>query len=227
MVQVLKGDRGNPKKERGNLGGKATLPKIEMKKITILLIFILFTTVNCGGFKSVKLVPVTDPKVNIFPRTNSVGIVKDGIIVLAVPLNDVKEVDAFAIIIVNDTGHWIHLYKNKCVLLDQSGSFSKPIPKSQESLYLSKGFKPKLPLGFKEDVFNWKHGAVWVGDVGGLPLNDIEKTQVMPKMKQQFFLYFRKRSISSSRLTLIIPNVYNETEGKKTTFAFKFEVQKG
>ncbi len=198
------------------------------KKITMLLIiFILFTTVNCGSFKTVKLVPVVDPKVNIFPRTNSIGIVKDGIIALAVPLNDVKEVDAFCIIVVNDTNHWIHLYKNKCLLLDQSGSSSKPIPKSQESLYLKKGFKPKLPLGFREEMFNWKRGAVWVGDAGGIPLNDIEKTQIMPKMKQQFFLYFRKRSVSASTLMLIIPNVYNEMEAKKTSFAFKFEVQKG
>ena len=202
-------------------------PKIEMKKIIVPLIFILFATVNCGSFRTVKIVPVADPKVNIFPRTNSVGIVKDGIIVLAVPLNDVKEVDAFGIIIVNDTNHWIHFYKNKCVLYDRSGTSVKPIPESQKNLYLSKGFKPKLPLGFKEDTFNWKHGSAWVGDTGGIPLNDIEKTQIMPKLKRQFFLYFRKRSVDSSRLTLIIPNVYNETEGKKTTFAFKFEVQKG
>jgi len=197
-----------------------------MKKIIILLIFVIFTTINCGSFKTIKIVPVVGPEVQIFPRTDAAGIVKDGLIAIVVPLNDVKEVDAFGVIIVNNTDHMIHFKKNKCVLLDQGGSSSNPIPKKQESLYLNKNFKPKLPLTFKEDIFNWKHGSVWVGDSGGIPLNDVEKTQILPKLKRQFFLYFRKRSVSASRLTLIIPNVYNEMEGKKTTFLFKFEVQK-
>ena len=206
---------------------KAVPQKIEMKKIIIPLILILLTTINCGCFKTIKIVPVVDPKAQIFPRTDAVGIIKDGIIAITVPLNDVKEVDAFGVIIVNNTDHMIHFEKNNCVLLDQSGESSNPIPKSQENLYLNKNFKPKMPLNFKEDLFNWKHGSLWVGNSGGLPFNDIEKTQIMPKLKRQFFLYFRKRSVNSSGLTLIIPNVYNEMEGKKTSFLFKFEVQRG
>ncbi len=198
-----------------------------MKKETIFSIFTLFMIVGCASFQTRTIVPAIDQGATIFPKTGAVASTKSGLVVLSVPLNDVKEVDAFGVIIVNETQNWVSFYKNKCVLLDQNGSTFNPLSKSEEHFHLGKRFKPKMPPEFKMELFSWRHGIVGRGSIPGMPLEDLQKTLVMPGSKRQFFLYFKKRSVQSSRLTLIIPNVYNEVSDEKTTFAFKFDVQKG
>ncbi|MBM3235480.1 hypothetical protein FJZ31_04210 [Candidatus Poribacteria bacterium] len=198
-----------------------------MKKETIFSIFILFMLIGCASLRTTKIIPAIDQDATIFPKTGAVASTKNGIVVLAVPLNDVKEVDALGVIVVNETSNWLSFYKNKCVLLDQNGSTFNPLSKSEENFHLGKNFKPQLPPEFKMELFSWRHGIVGRGSIQGMPLEDLQKTLVMPGSKRQFFLYFKKRSVQSSRLTLIIPNIYNEVSDEKTTFAFKFEVQKG
>ena len=87
-----------------------------MKKSYVLIFtFLSFCTlmiVGCGGLKSTKMIPMYDPEATIFPKTNSIAYVKNGIIAIAVPLNNVKEVDAFGVVIVNKTNHLI-IYKEK------------------------------------------------------------------------------------------------------------------
>ena len=58
-------------------------------------------------FQPEMIVPVFDPDAHIMPQTGTVGYVKNGVKAMAVPLNDVKAVDAFGIFIFNGTDHWI------------------------------------------------------------------------------------------------------------------------
>lgn len=197
---------------------------------TTVLIFaplLLLLLVSCSAFETTKIVPLTQPDTVLLYESNSLAASKDGISILAVPLNDVKEVDAFGVIIVNQTNHWISFYKKGCVLLDQSGGHAKPLEKSQLNVYLNKNFEPKMPLSLNSEVFRWRRDIILKGDIGPIPVEDINKTSVLAGKKSQFYLYFKKQSLSSPLLTLIIPNITNESSGEKTTFTFRFEVKKG
>ncbi len=191
-----------------------------------LLTILLLANLGCSAFQPIRIVPVFDPEATILPRSGAVVHVKNGITVMAVPLNDVKEVDAFGIIVFNSTNHWISLKQKNCSMLDQSGNVAKPIHRSQLSFYLGKNFNPKLPPEFRQD-FRENRALRVMGDPVALPREDIERTTIMPKRRVQFFLYFHKRSIKSSSLRIIVPKVHSEFTETETTFVFKFRVQKG
>jgi hypothetical protein len=195
--------------------------------LQLTLMVILFAHLGCSALQTVYISPSFDPEATILPRTGTVIYQKNGIIAMAVPLNDVKAVDAFGILIYNSTDHFISFKQKDCWLLDQSGKETRPIDKSQRSFFLGKNFKPKLPPEFPADVFRWNRAIRVQGDPVALPREDIEKTSVMPNHRTQFFLYFRKRSIKSSQLRIIIPKIRGEFDDTETTFVFKFEVKKG
>ena len=195
-----------------------------------LLAIIFFASLGCStlqtAFQTVRIVPVFDPEATILPRSGTIAYVKNGITAMAVPLNDVKAVDAFGIIVFNSTDHWISLRQEDCSMLDQSGKVYKPIHKSQHTFYLGKNFTPKMPPEFRED-FRENRVLRSMGDLVPLPIEDIEKTTIMPRRRVRFFLYFHKRSLKSSNLRVIVPKVHSEFTDTETTFVFKFELQKG
>ncbi|MDD9973213.1 MAG: hypothetical protein OXU27_04370, partial [Candidatus Poribacteria bacterium] len=178
-------------------------------------------------FQPEMIVPVFDPDAHIMPQTGTVGYVKNGITAMAVPLNDVKAVDAFGVIIYNRTNHWISFKKEDCQMLDGTGNVTKTIDKSQESFYLKKNFRPKLPPEFGAEVFRWDKTIRVQGTPAVLPRADLERTTVMPGQHTRFFLYFRKRSINYSNLRIIVPRVTSDFNEQQTTFVFKFRVQRG
>lgn len=210
------------------------LEKKKMKKHTPLslplLVILLLANLGCAtlqtAFQTERIVPVFDPEATLLMRSGSAAYIKNGITAIAVPLNDVKEVDAFGIIIFNSTDHWISLKQKDCSMLDQSGKVYKPIHRSQHTFYLGKNFTPKMPPEFRED-FRENRVLRSMGDLVALPTEDIEKTTVMPRRRVRFFLYFHKRSVESSSLRIIVPKVHSEFTDTETTFVFKFEVQKG
>ena len=105
-----------------------------------------------NAFQTERIVPVFDPEATILMRSGSAAYIKNGITAIAVPLNDVKAVDAFGIIVFNSTDHWISLRQADCSMLDQSGKVYKPIHRSQHTFYLGKNFTPKIgPPEFRED----------------------------------------------------------------------------
>ena len=109
-----------------------------MKKYTqlgteIIAFLLLATTLGCSALQPVQIVPQFDAEAVILPQTGTVIYEKDGITAMAVPLNDVKAVDAFGILIFNRTGNWVSFKRKDCQLLDQAGNVTKPIDKSQES----------------------------------------------------------------------------------------------
>ena len=175
-------------------------------------------------FRPERIVPVFDPDATITPQTGTVIYKKNGIVAMAVPLHDIKNVDAFGILIYNGTNHWISFIKEDCWMLDQSGNNIKQIDKSQRSL---KNFKPKLPPEFAADVFRYDKTIRMQGGHAVLPTDDWKKTNIMPKNRSQFFIYFPKRSIKSNNLRIIVPRVKSEFNDQQTTFVFKFRVQRG
>ena len=198
-----------------------------------LLVILLLANLGCStlqntfetAFQTERIVPVFDPEATILMKSGSVAYIKNEITAIAVPLNDVKAVDAFGIIVFNSTDHWISLRQEDCSMLDQSGKVYKPIHRSQHTFYLGKNFTPKMPPEFRED-FRENRVLRSMGDPVALPSEDIEKTTVMPRRRVRFFLYFHKRSVESSNLRIIVPKVHSEFTDTETTFVFKFEVQK-
>ena len=75
-----------------------------------LLAIISIANLGCAtlqnAFQTERIVPVFDPAATILPRSGTVAYVKNGITAMAIPLNDVKAVDAFGIIVFNSTDHW-------------------------------------------------------------------------------------------------------------------------
>ena len=193
----------------------------------VIVFLILTVTLGCSALQPVRIVPQFDAEATILPQTGTVIYEKDGITAMAVPLNDVKAVDAFGILIFNRTDHWISFKQKDCRLLDQAGNITKPIDKSQQSFFLGKNFRPKLPPEFVAEIFRFDRALRAQGGSAAMPVEDIERTTIMPDRRTQFFLYFRKRSIKSSNLRVIVPKVSNDFDQTETTFVFKFEVQKG
>ena len=173
-----------------------------------------------------RIVPVFDPDATITPQTGTVIYEKKGIVVMAVPLHDVKNVDAFGILIHNRTGHWISFEKEKFWMQDQAGNIVKQLSKSQESFHLKKNFKPKFPPEFAADVFRWDRTISVQGSHAVLPTEDLKKTNVMPRNTTRFPIYFPKRSLKSKNLRIVIPSVTSEFNDQQTTFVFKFKVQR-
>ena len=194
-----------------------------------------FTPLSCSKvpdfikdtFQPEMIVPVFDPDAVIMPQTGTVVYVKNGVTAMALPLNNVKAVDAFAIFIYNGTDYWISFKRKDCQMLDGTGNVTKPIDKSQESFYLKKNFRPELPPEFAAEIFRWDKTIRIQGDPAILPREDIERTTVMPRQHTRFFLYFRKRSITYSSLRIIVPRVTSDFNDQQTTFVFRFKVQRG
>ena len=83
-----------------------------------------------GGFfndmlRPERIVPVFDPNATITPQTGTVIYRKNGIVAMAVPIHDVKNLDAFAVLIYNDNAQWISFEQENCQMLDQSGNIIK------------------------------------------------------------------------------------------------------
>lgn len=195
--------------------------------ISIFVVFCMLMITGCESLKTTKIVPMFDPEATVLLKTNAVAYVTNGIVAIAIPLNDVKEVDAFGVVIVNRTNNWISVKEKDCWLLDQSGKGFNTIDESQRSFYLGKNFDPKLPPEFPAEVFRWNRSIRVTGrGFAALLSEDVEKTTVMPGRKKQFFLYFKKQSIQSSKIRLIIPKVHNDYTGEDTTFVFKFQIEK-
>lgn len=178
-------------------------------------------------FRPERIVPVFDPNATITPQTGTVIYKKNGIVAMAVPLHEVKNLDAFAILIYNDTNRWITYKMEDCQLLDQSGEILKQVDKSKLSFHLPRNFKPKLPPEFAADVFRYDKTIRVQGDAAVLPTDDFKKTNVMPRNKSLFYIYFPKRSSKSNNLRIIVPGVTSEFNDQQTTFVFKFRVQRG
>lgn len=194
--------------------------------IYLLILAAITSLSGCLVTKDFVMVPAPTRNAVIFPLSGGIGIEKEGVIAIALPINNIKEMDAFALILVNKRDHWISFYKRDCILLDQKGNEVKPFKDEEAKANLSRGVKPSIPLPFQSEVLRWRRDVITAPGTTLLPAENPEKLSILPNHKLRVFLYFKKQSVTSSQLTLIVPNVFDETTGEKISFTFRFKVEK-
>ena len=188
-------------------------------------IVLLMALIGCGGFRATRdILPVAGPDVIVLPRSRGVGATKDGISVAVVPLQDVKELDGFGVLIVNESSHWIY-FKKEDFMLIQGGEVRHPVSDSQVSTRLGGGYKPKMPGELNADIFEWRR-TINTRDSRGFKMLDSDKRlSVMSGTKEKLFLYFKTRD-DAAPMQFVIRNIYNEVTNKRARFSFKFDVEK-
>ena len=203
--------------------------------VYIIILFMLTTSiVGCNKLQNVandmirpeRIVPVFDPDATITPQSGTVIYEQNGIVVMVVPLHDIKNVDAFGVLIHNRTSHWISFEKEKFWMQDQAGNIVKQLSKAQKAFHIKKNDKPKFPPEFAADVFRWDRTISIQGDHAVLPTEDLKKTNVMPRKTLRFPIYFPRRSLKSKNLRIVIPGITSEFNEQQTTFTFRFRVQR-
>ena len=178
----------------------------------------------CGLHTTRDILPVAESDVTVLPRVKGLATTKDDISIVVVPLQDVKELDAFGILIVNETSNWIYFKKEDCMLI-QSGEVRYPVSDNQVITRLGGGYKPTMPSGLSVDIFDWRQ-SVNMRNSRGLRIVDEDKSMsVMGNAKEKLFLYFKTRD-DDAPMQFIINNIYNKARDRRTRFSFKFSVQK-
>jgi hypothetical protein len=199
-----------------------------MKTRIALSIALFAAAFGCGGVHRGHLFPVPDENSTFFNKSKGIAVLKQGVAVVVAPMNDVKEADAFYIVVFNKSGQWASFDRNEIRLLDQFGNSYKPMTRQEQNFVLGARFQPQPPFGIAGDVFRWDRTLNTQGDwVSPLNPEEVIKTSVMHGGKSPLFVFFRRQSGKSSRLTLVLPNVELGSSLEKLTYVFRFEVQKG
>ena len=192
-----------------------------MKKFWIILLIVL---AGCVSNATRDILPVADPDMTILPRVKGIADTKDNISVAVVPLPDVKELDAFGVIVANETSHLISFSKEDCMLI-QSGEVRRPRTDTQVYKRLGSSYKPSMPSGLNMDIYGWRR-SVNVRSSRGLEGIDKEKRiTIMGNAKEKIFLFFKTRD-DTSPMQFRIQNIQNEATKQRTWFSFKFTVKK-
>ena len=188
-------------------------------------VFLLIFLAGCGGLHTTRdILPVAEQDAIVLPETNSVAATKDNISVLVAPLRDVKELDGFGVLIINESSHWISFKKEDCMLI-QDGEVRYPVSDTQVSTRLGSSYKPSMPTGLSGDIYyNWRQSVNTLRS-RGLEMDEDKKLSVIAGAKEKVFLFFKTRD-SMAPMQLIIPNIYNEATKQRTLFSFKFTVEK-
>lgn len=194
-----------------------------MSRFWVVLLVVL---TGCGGLRATRdILPVAGPDVTVLPRTKGVAATKDNISIAVVPLQDVKELDGFGVMIVNESSHWIS-FKKEDFMLIQSGEARYPVSDTQVYSRLGSGYKPSMPGGLSVDIFEWRP-SVNERSSRGLGSVDKEKTlSIIGGAKERIFLFFKTRD-DTAPMQFIVTNIYNETTKQRTRFSFKFTVEEG
>lgn len=201
--------------------------KIVNKLWAILLLSILI--VGCGGFRSTRnIIAVPSEEMTILKRTKGAATTKNNISVAAIYLSDVKQLDGFGVVIVNETSNWISIKQEECMLV-QNGEVRHPIENTLALARLGSGYKPKMPNELSVDVYEWHKDINTrkssVSSVNAKVVDEGKKLSIIAGSKENIFLYFNNQG-NTAPMQLLIPNIYNETTKERTSFSFKFEVQK-
>jgi len=200
--------------------------KIVNKLWAILLLSILI--VGCGGFRATRdIVAVPSEEMTVLKRKGA-ATTKNNISVAAIYLSDVKQLDGFGIMIVNETHNWISVKQEECMLV-QNGEVRHPIENTLALARLGSGYKPKMPNELSTDVYDWHKDINTrksvASSLDAKVAGEGTKLSIIAGAKSNIFLYFNNQG-NTAPMQLLIPNVYNETTKERTSFSFKFEVQK-
>jgi hypothetical protein len=188
-------------------------------------VIVLVVLAGCGGMRATRdILPVAEPDVVILPRSRGVGATKDNISVAVIPLQDVKDLDGFGVLIVNESPNWISLKKEDCMLI-QSGEVRYPLSEAQASSRLGSSYKPRMPGELNIDIFEWRRDINMMNSRDLKIMDEDEKLSIMRGTKERIFLYFRTRD-DTAPIQLIIPKLLNEATEQRTLFSFKFAVER-
>ena len=130
--------------------------------------------------------------------------------------------DAFGVLIVNESSHLISFKKEDFILI-QSGEVRYPVSDTQVYAHLGSGYKPAMPTELSADVFQWRR-SVNMRKSHGLETMSDNRLSVMGGAREKLFLFFKTSdSIAPVQFITII---YNEATKQRTRFSFKFIIEK-
>jgi len=190
------------------------------------ILFISILIAGCGALNAARNInPVQDENVTVLKRTKGAAMEKNNITVIVVPLQDVKELDGFGIMIVNKTPNWISIRKEECMLV-QDGKVIYPIEHEKAMARLGAGYKPKMPNELNADIYEWKKEInTMKSRTNTKVVDEDKKISIITGSKDTIYLYFNTQG-NTSPMQIIIPNIFNEATKEKTSFSFRFEVTK-
>ncbi len=181
---------------------------------------------GCGGVYSGHLFGVEGPGASLMPNSKGVYSVKNNVGVAAAAANEVKEGDAFYILIFNNSPMFIEYDMAAVTLIDQDGKEHKQLSRSRVRQLRRRYKNLKPPIGFKGDVFSQRGYRLDRGDrVSPLNPADVMSSKVMPKSRFEFFVFFPRKSAASDVLHLKIPQVTMGNTDEELVYIFRFEKQ--
>lgn len=190
----------------------------------ITVVCLLIVLVGCGLNVTRNIVPVVETGVTMLPRTKGLAASRDGVSLIVLPLQDVKELDGFGVVVVNETPNWVSFKKEDFILI-QDGKGRRPLTDNQVNNRLGSAYKPKLPDEINVDIFEWRRDVNVITTRDLNIIDEDKKISVMSGTKDKFFIYFTTLD-SIAPMQLIISNIYNETTKQRTRFSFKFTIEK-
>jgi len=193
-----------------------------VRKFWIILLMIALA--GCGLRATRDILPVADPDLVILPRVKGIATTKENVSVVVVPLPDVKELDAFGVIIANESSNMLSFSKEDCMLI-QSGEVRRPLTDSQVYKRLGSSYKPSMPSGLSTDIYGWRQSVNLRSSRGLEGIDKNKRLSIMGNAKEKIFLFF-KTTDDISPMQLRIQNIKNEATDQKTWVSFKFTVQK-
>ena len=152
---------------------------------------------GCGLRATRDILPVADPDLVILPRVKGVATTKENVSIVVVPLPDVKELDAFGVIIANESSNMLTFSKEDCMLI-QSGEVRRPLTDSQVYKRLGSSYRPSMPSGLSTDIYGWRQSVNLRSSRG---LEGMEKNKGCPSWATQR----RRFSCFSRRQTILAP----------------------
>jgi len=195
----------------------------------ILLVSALLA--GCGALNATRnIVPVPDESMTVLRRTKGVALEKNNIVVAVVPLPDVKELDGFGIMIVNETPNWLSIKREECMLI-QDGKITYPLDNEKALSRLGAVYKPKMPGELSADIYEWRRDINTISSRSSSNakvtkvVDEDKKISIITGSKETIYLYFNNQG-NTAPIQIILPNIFNEATKEKTSFSFKFEIAK-
>jgi len=197
-----------------------------VSKLWIILL-VSALVAGCSALNAARNInPVPSEDITILRRTKGAASEKNNIIVAVVPLSDVKELDAFGVMIVNETPNWLSVREEECMLV-QDGKVTYPLDKTKALSRLGMGYKPKMPGELNADIYEWRRDINTISsrNVNNRVVDEDKKISIIKGSKETIYLYFSTQG-NTAPMQIIIPNIFNEATKEKTSFSFKFEIAK-
>ncbi len=193
-----------------------------MRKFWVIILAALL--IGCGLNTTRNITPIPGPDIALLARTKGLAANKDDISVVVVPMQSVKELDAFGVMIINESSNWVSIKKEDCILI-QGGEAKYPLDDKQVTSRMGSSYKPSVPEGLVVDISDWRRSVNYLNSRDLEIVDENKKVSVMGGTKETIFLHY-KTSDNLSPMQLIISNIYNETTKQRTRFSFSFNVEK-